>query len=352
MKNEQVRRILVIRLSSLGDILLTIPLINLIQVTFPLARIDFCTKEQYSYILKSNPVIHKVIKAKNDITNSYLKELRQLIKMSNYNMIIDAHNNFRSIYLRSFQDAKILVFKKYSIRKFLLVKFKVNLMKDIPSISERYRKIIAKFASVEDIKKKTLPEVFTDAVSERSIDKMLESLNLTKENELVCLPVVSKHFTKTYPAEYYAEIINKYPNGNTAFFLTGTGTDSKNINIIKSLTKTRIVYDLFNNLEIQDLISLMKRCSLVICGDTGPMHIAEALNIPLIMLAGSSVKEFGFYPQSEKSVVLENNDMKCRPCSHYGKSKCPKGHFKCMIDIKPEIVLEKIKKFISPEPFS
>ncbi len=342
MKNEQVRRILVIRLSSLGDVILTTPLINLIQKTFPLARIDFCTKEQYAFIVRSNPKVHKVIKAKNDLSHDALKDLRQLIKMSNYNMIIDAQNNLRSIYLRSIQDAKIIVFKKYSIRKYLLVNFKINLMKDLPPISIRYREMIKEFASLEDIKKKTLPEVFTDAVSERSIEKMLESLEITKETKLVCIPAVSKHFTKTYPAEYYAEIINKFPDEKAAFFLTGTGTDSININIIKSLTKSRRVYDLCNNLDISDLISLMKRCSLVICGDTGPMHIAEALNIPVIMLAGSSVKEFGFYPQNETAIILENNKLKCRPCSHYGKSKCPKGHFKCMKEITPEMVLEKI----------
>jgi lipopolysaccharide heptosyltransferase II len=341
LKNEQVRRILIIRLSSLGDIILTTPMVKLVQETFPIARIDYCTKAQYSYILKSNPYIHKVIKAKNDLSKSSLKELRQLIKMSSYNIIIDAHNNLLSIYLRSFQDAENLVLKKYSLRKFLLVNFKINLMKDLPSIIERYKQTIISYTSEDRVKEKTLPEVFTDSASERSIEKMLESLGLNKENKLVCIPAVSKHFTKTYPAEYYAEVINKFPGENAVFFLTGTGTDSKNINIIKSLTKGRKVYDLCNNLEIPDLISLMKRCSLVICGDTGPMHIAEALNIPVIMLAGSSEKEFGFYPQNDNSVILENNSLKCRPCSHYGKEKCPKGHFKCMVDITPEIVLEK-----------
>ncbi len=289
------------------------------QETFPLARIDFCTKEQYAYIVRSNPLIHKAIKANNDLTITALKDLRQLIKMSNYNLIVDVQNNLRSIYLRQFLGSKVLAFKKHSFKKFLLVNFKINLLKDLPPIITRYKQIISEFTTKEIIEQKTLPEVFTDAVSERSIDKMLESLGLNKENELICIPAVSKHFTKTYPAEYYAEVINKYPNEKAAFFLTGEGKDSKNINIIKSLSKTKKVYDLCDNLEIQDLISLIKRCSLVICGDTGPMHIAEALNIPVIMLAGSSVKEFGFYPQTDNSVILENDSLKCRPCSHYGK---------------------------------
>lgn len=342
MKNEQVRRILIIRLSSMGDIILTTPLIELASKTFPLARIDFCTKEKFSSLLRSNPKVHKVIKAKNNLDYQSLKDLRMLIKMSNYNLIIDAHNNPRSVYLRIFQDAEVLKFNKHSFKKFLLVNFKINLLKNTLPVIERYKRIISKFASPEDLNTKFQPELYTNPVSERSIEKMLESLELANDTKLVCIPAVSGHVTKTYPAEYYAEIINCFPEENSAFFLTGRGADRENINKIKQLTQGKKVYDLCDQLEIEDLISLIKRCSMIICGDTGPMHIAEAFKIPIIMAAGSSVNEFGFYPQNENAVVLENNCLKCRPCSHYGRSKCPKGHFKCMKEITPDLVLSKL----------
>lgn len=346
MNNEQVRRILIIRLSSMGDIILTTPLIELMTKTFPLARIDFCTKEKFTYLIKSNPKIHKVIKAKSELTYSALKDLRQLIKMSNYNLIIDLQNNLKTLYLRSIQDAKVHVFNKHSFKKFLLVNFKINLLKNEKPITERYKETINRYASGDDLRNITFPELFTDPVSERSIDNMLVSLNITKANRIVCIPAVSGHFTKTYPAENYAHIINNYPDNDAVFFLTGRGKDSANIKLIRTLTGSKIVYDLCDKLEIEDLISLVKRSSSVICGDTGPMHIAEAFNIPVIMMAGSSVKEFGFYPQNEKAVVLENNSLKCRPCSHYGKEKCPKGHFKCMKELKPEQVLTKAVSLI------
>jgi heptosyltransferase-2 len=87
----------------------------------------------------------------------------------------------------------------------------------------------------------------------------------------------------------------------------------------------------------------MKSCDAVICGDTGPMHIAEALNVPLIAIFGSTVKEFGFYPQSENSVVIENKELGCRPCTHIGRSSCPLGHFKCMKEIEPEKIVQSLK---------
>lgn len=323
----------------MGDIILTTPLIDLVSKTFPLARIDFCTKEKFTYLVKPNPKIHKTIKAKNVLNYSALKDLKMLIKMSNYNLIIDAHNNPRSFYLRLFQDAEVLKFNKHSFKKFLLVNFKINLLNNSLPVAERYRRIISRFASPADLETKIHPELFTNHLSERSIEKMLESLELSKDTKLVCIPAVSGHFTKTYPAEYYAEIINRFPEENSAFFLTGRGADSENINKIKELTLEKKVYDLCDQLEIEDLISLIKRCSLVICGDTGPMHIAGAFNIPVIMAAGSSVKEFGFYPQNENAAVLENNNLNCRPCSHYGRAKCPKGHFKCMREITPDNIL-------------
>jgi len=345
--NEQVRRILVIRFSSMGDIILTTPLIRLITKTFPLARIDFCTKERFAYLLRSNPQIHKVIKAKNDLDYPALKDLRQLIKMSNYNMIIDLQNNIKSLYLRAVQDAKTEVFNKHSFKKFLLVKMKLNLLKNEKPVTERYKQTIQKYASKQDLEEKLLPELYTDAASERSIENMLRELGLDNGTKLICIPAVSAHFTKTYPAEYYAEVINNFPESEAAFFLTGRGMDSKNIQLIKSLTKAKKVYDLCDKLEIEDLISLIKRCSMAICGDSGPMHIAEAFNIPVVMMAGSSVKEFGFYPQNEKAVVLENNSLSCRPCSHFGRAKCPKGHFKCMREIAPEMVIKEANRSLN-----
>ena len=95
-----------------------------------------------------------------------------------------------------------------------------------------------------------------------------------------------------------------------------------------------------------EVYELMKRCSFVICGDTGPMHAAEAAGIPIVMLSGSSVREFGFYPQSKNAIILENNELNCRPCSHIGRSSCPKGHFKCMREINPIEIKHAIESLL------
>ncbi|MCI0448490.1 MAG: glycosyltransferase family 9 protein [Chlorobi bacterium] len=323
---------------------------------------------EYSDALRNNPNIDKLIAIDDDINFNGLRGLKRQIKLNNYDLIIDAHNNLRTFYLRFFLNCKKLKFKKHSFRKFLLVKFKINLMKDLPSIAERYCRMLTSSLTpllkgggkIENMAHPLssqergtegelhLPEVFPDESSKQNVDELLTELKIGKDKKLICIVPSSKHFTKTYPAEYYSELINKFDSGRDRtvfcpyFLLIGKGNDKINIGKIKSQTGSNII-DLCNKLNILEMAELMKKCWLVISGDTGPMHIAEAVNAPLIMLAGSSVREFGFYPQNKNSLVLENNELKCRPCSHIGRSSCPKGHFKCMVDIKPEQIFEKIQ---------
>lgn len=344
MKSDTFKKILVIRLSSLGDVILTTPLLKILKQSFTEARIDYLIKKEYSEVLKNNPNINNIIEADDNINFAGLIELKKQIKESSYDLIIDAHNNLRTFYLKLFLNSNKLKFKKYSLRKFLLVNFKINLMKDLPPISERYCNMLIPLLRGMSVGRGVLQEIFTDVTSKQNAERLLNTLNIPTGKKLVCIVPSSKHFTKTYPAEYYSALINKFDK-NYAFVLTGMGNDKKNIDIIKSNTGEN-VYDLCNKLNVLELAELMKKCSLVISGDTGPMHIAKALNIPLIIIAGSSVREFGFYPQNKNSVILENKGLKCRPCSHIGRNSCPKGHFKCMKEIKPDIILSEVKNLL------
>ena len=343
----EYKRILVIRFSSLGDIILTSPFLKVLRQKFPFAQIDFCTKSQYAAVIRLNPNLNRIIQAPDDLNFGSLKVLRKELAQNSYDLVIDLHNNFKTLYLKFFFrfNSKILVFKKYSFRKFLLVKFKINLLKNLPSISARYISTLKKIAFISENDFLTQPEVFTDKDTNTYLQKILIENGIIDLKNLVCIIPGSKHFTKTYPPEYYAELIN-LSERKYKFVLAGTDNDIPSIDEIKSKCGNN-VYDLCGKLNLLELTELMKLCRLVISGDTGPMHIAEALNVPLIAIIGSSVREFGFYPQSTNSVNVENTSIKCRPCSHIGKEKCPKGHFKCMMEIKPEAVIYKSKEILN-----
>lgn len=338
MKSNSTKKILVIRFSSVGDVLLTTPLLKKIKLNYPGSQIHFLTKKSYSDILKNNPLITKLIISEDNLDFAGLKDLKKEIRNENYDLILDAHNNLRTFYLRLFNRSEKRVFKKYSVRKFLLVKFKINLMKNLPSISERYCRMIA------GDNPEFLPEVFTEENAVLKIDTLLNEINPDKK-KIICISPSSYHYTKTYPAEYYAEVINNM--GSTfLFILTGKGKDIDNIKIILSNTKENVI-NLCDKLTLPELAEVIKRSDIFISGDTGPMHIAEALGKKLIMMAGSSVREFGFYPQNKNSILMERDGLRCRPCSHIGRSECPLVHFKCMKEIKAEELYSSALKLLN-----
>lgn len=342
---NEPRKILVIRFSSLGDIILTTPLLNILKQNFQAAEIDYCVREEFADAVRNNPNINSILPAPADFTFGELRKLRKQISACGYDIIIDAHNNLRTFYLKLFlrYEARVFVFRKHSFGKFLLVKFKINLLKHLPPIVSRYVKAVESIVKWDKLET-LVPEFYTGPDSASKVDKILDELNIPRQGKVICLAPVSKHYTKTYPAELFAELINKFDDAYS-IILTGKGDERNNIEKIKSLSGDN-VYNLCDKLNITELAELMKRCSLVICGDTGPMHIAEALGIPLVMIAGSSVKEFGFYPQSKNSIVLENNNLTCRPCSHIGRDSCPKVHFKCMREISPSQIFDAAQKLL------
>lgn len=342
----EYKRILVLRLSSLGDIILTTPFLKILRKNFPDSQIDYCTKSEYKEILEFNPNINNIIEVDNNIDFAGLKQLRKKLQSNSYDLVFDLHNNLRTFYLKLFLRFKtnLFVFRKYSFRKFLLVKFKINRLKNLPPIAERYISTLNNLKEINLSQNDLHPEIYTNPETEKKASEILNKLKIPGGKKLICIVPAAKHFTKTYPAEYFTKLILKLGD-EYSFLLVGKGNDEKAIDKITSNTGKN-VYDLCNKLSLSELTALMKKCTFVISGDTGPMHIAEAIGVPLIMIAGSSVMEFGFYPQSENSSVIENTGLSCRPCSHIGRESCPKGHFKCMKEILPEVIYNKITSAI------
>ena len=327
-------KFLIIRFSSIGDIVLTTPVIRCLKQQVKDAEVHYALKRNFSEVLEHNPYIDKKFFLEDDLSSLISK-----LKKENYDYIIDLHHNQRTFIIKQRLRVKSFSFNKLNFEKWLLVNFKINLMKNLPPITERYCNILIPLLRGVDVRhmpdsRGVLSEIYTDLYSQSQVEGLLIDIHLT-DKKLICIVPSSKHFTKTYPTELYAELINKFDKDKYSFALAGKGKDKINIDIIKSKTGNN-VFDLCDKLNTLELFELIKKCRLVISGDTGPMHIAEAAGVPLVMLAGSSVSEFGFYPQSQNAVILENNKLNCRPCSHIGRKSCPKMHFKCMREITPE----------------
>jgi len=324
---NKLNKILIIRLSSLGDILLTTPIIRSLKNKYPHLTIDFVLRKEYEDTLSFNPHIQNIFSLTRKYEASLVK--KKLIN-EHYDLVVDLQNNLRSRSLSKNISKNIVRFKKPNLSKFLLVNFKINRLKNAIPIPVRYANSIPKFTL--DNKG---PELFIDKSVKTSIDNTIPTIAFCPG---------SRHKTKMWPEEYFIELGKKFIANNFQLVLFGGKDDLE----VCSRMKMAIpgVIDLSNDNILFETAINMKNCKTIICNDSGLMHSALAVNIPVVAIYGSTVKEFGFAPYKGKSLVLENNLLSCRPCSHVGRDDCPKKHFKCMLEITPEIAYQKTTEFI------
>lgn len=321
MNLSKAKRILIIRLSSLGDVLLTTPVIRSLKKGYPQLSIDFLIKSNFADAIRLNPNINKTIIYDDS------PELLGQLKDNNYDLVIDLHNNFRSKKIVKQLGLPAFKFVKPNFEKFILVHFKINLLKNIKPITHHYAEVIPNLELDGNGLELFIPD---------SIKSKLEEF----ENVIGLCPGAF-HYTKRWPIEFYAEFGNRLVEDGYKIAILGGQSERDICNNLQKMIPNS--FDLSNNNELFQTAVHMKNCKAIICNDSGLMHTAAAMGIPLISIFGSTVKEFGFAPYGVQNMVVENHNLNCRPCTHIGRSKCPKKHFKCMNEITPRLVYEKFK---------
>lgn len=307
-----MKKILIIRFSSLGDIILSFPLINALKKEYPESEIHYLTKSVYKTILELNPAISKIIL----FNGQPLSELKSEIKNDGYDLVLDIHKNFRSILLTLFSGLNVKRYRKDTIKKFLLVKFKINLFKEIIPVYKKYINAVG-----DEFAKKFSHYTTTELEFDRTPKYDF--------NYIVIAPS-SKHFTKTYPKEKFVDYVKA-----SAIKVILVGDESnKDKEICGYIEKETSAINLCGRLSYAELANVIFNSEYVVTNDSAILHFSEMLGKNVKAIFGSTVKEFGFFPQLENSVVIENKNLKCRPCTHIGLPACPLGHFKCMNEIQ------------------
>jgi ADP-heptose:LPS heptosyltransferase len=314
--------ILIIRLSSLGDIILTEPVVSELRKQHPTARIDFVTKKEYAefvrFAIKPNTTFALDTSQGSQATASLLIELGE------YTHVLDLHNTLRTITLRQKIKGKKLVVNKRSLKRWLLVKFKFNLLKDAPDVIGRY------FEAARSLGVK-------DAGASPRID-----INAANSSMTVAFAPGSKHWNKRWPLEYWIELGKDLLSRGYSIELYGSVQDRTITNQIDLGLNSSGVTDFTGKLSLMEVAEKLSACSLAVTNDSGLMHMAEAAGIRTISLFGPTVREFGFFPRSATSTVIENEGLYCRPCTAIGLDHCPEKHFRCMKELIPVRVLAHI----------
>lgn len=325
-----ILKILILRFSSIGDIILTTPVIRCLKTQMPNCQVHYATKKSFASILSTNPYVDKLFLLEND-----LSILIHQLKLENYDLIIDLHHNLRTGIIKFQLGKKAFSFPKLNVEKWMRVNLKIDKLPRM-HIVDRYMSTLSTLNIKNDMK--GLDYFIPD--SEKFDQAKLPS-------EFVAFVIGAKFATKRLPNDKIIEICNRiqYP----VVLLGGKEDVENSLEIMKSCNHH--VTNLCGQLSLNESASVVEQSALVITHDTGLMHIAAAFHKKIISIWGNTIPEFGMYPylpQSEKSeqLMMETKKLSCRPCSKIGYDQCPKGHFKCMNQIDVNTLIEGVAKMM------
>lgn len=327
-----MKKILVIRFSSIGDIVLTTPVIRCLKNQIDSVEIHVLTKKKFSSLYKTNPHINKVYEY-DDSLKKNIEELR----LENYDYIVDLQKNKRSLRVTRALHKPHNSFPKLNFKKFLLTTFKINLMPDI-HIVDRYFKAVEKLGVKNDY------QGLDFFISEKN-DYPLSKLPENFQKGYHAFVIGGTYKTKILPAVKVIEAIKKL---NEPVILLGGPDDVERAEEILSAISCQLsAISLVGKINLEQSASIVKNAKSVLTNDTGLMHIAAAFHKNIVSVWGNTVPELGMYPylpnEKEKCHIVECKDVKCRPCSKLGFKECPKRHFKCMMEIDSDTVVDKLK---------
>ena len=342
---SSIQKILIIRMSSIGDIILTSPVIRQVREQFPYAQIDYLVRREFAELVKYNSHLSNVIELKDRRDSAEAAQLKQQIQAEGYDVIVDLHRNIRSRRLCQFAGhPPIFAVKKNQLIRFLYVNFKINRYKKssggIRSVTEKYLRAAAPLGISFDDQQLDLSLSSRDMAFAENM-----WVDLKREHFGAVMAPGARHFTKRWPADYYARLICLiFEKTGKKTLLLGGPDEIDTIAEIQKSAGTDTIKSLAGDISLAETLAVIKKSPFFISNDSGLMHAAAAAGIPQIAIFGSTTQELGFFPLNKKAVVLENKDLACRPCSHIGKSACPKRHFKCMLEITPESVFQQLMK--------
>ncbi|WP_081413662.1 glycosyltransferase family 9 protein [Eisenibacter elegans] len=317
-------KILIIRLSSMGDIVLTSPVVRCLKQQLAQVEIHFCTKEQYHDLLAHNPYIDKI-----HLLNGCIKNTIKRLQAENFDYVIDLHNNFRSFRIKMALNKPHKTLKKLNVQKWLYVNTKINWMPKT-HIVDRYMQTVA-FLGVQN------DHQGLDYFITPHHEVPLSEFPVLFQQGYAAFVIGGGHYTKRLPIEKVLEFCIQIPM--PIILLGGKEEMATAKHVMEALYQTHPqvaerVYNACGEYSVNQAASVVRQSQVVFTHDTGLMHIAAAYKKFIYAIWGNTTPALGMYPYKTSFVSIENLTLNCRPCSKIGYNQCPKGHFKCMLGLR------------------
>ncbi len=350
MRNKKV---LIVRFSSIGDIVLTTPVVRCIKQQLDNVTLHYCTKAAYQSVLAPNPYLDKIICLEGSLKSLIIK-----LRAEKYDYVIDLHHNFRTRLLKWGLGVKSSSFAKLNLEKWLMVNFKINRLPNL-HIVDRYMATTC-FLGVKNDEKGL--DYFIPKADEVSLTVLPKAF----QQGYVVYAIGAQNATRRLPVKRMIELCNTL---HAPMVLLGSKEDhtraqevvqffqhhaqvreakkdkQEGVGVIVAELVQKNIFNACGKFNLHQSASLVQQAKVVFSHDTGLMHIATAFKKHVYVIWGHNILAFGMYPYKTTFTSLENNHLSCRPCSKIGFEKCPKRHFKCMNDIVfDEVALNKFIK--------
>jgi lipopolysaccharide heptosyltransferase II len=333
--------ILISRLSSIGDIILTTPVVRVIRNAYPRARISFLVKKEFASLVQYNPHIDNLIVFDKAGGKDSLKQLKERIREENFDWFIDLHNNLRTNYIkRALRFPEVSTYSKQSFRRWLLVKFGKNTFKEAKPVYLKYFDAV-RHRDLRYDNKGT--EIHFPPAEMENIQKKLisDGIDLSMPVAVIC-PGAS-YTNKQWLPDRFGSIADSLiiESKIQLIFLGGPNDSTLCEEIISGMSQQALNYA--GQLSLLGSAALLSKADLVISNDSGMMHLAQSQKTPVVAIFGPTTRELGFFPLPAKSAVVQK-DVECRPCTTKGLNYCPRKHFNCMKLIIAADVLKAINE--------
>jgi len=333
-------KVLIIRFSSIGDIVLTTPVIRCLKKQLPDVEVHYLTKAGFRAVLEANPYIDKLHYLDED-----LPQVITQLQAEQFDYVIDLHHNLRTLRVKKALAKKSFSFNKLNIQKWIYTSLKVNVLPKV-HIVDRYMETVQSLGVKND---------------GRGLDYFIPEKDRVKESDIpaghlagyIGVVIGAAHNTKKLPVHKLQELCKTldYP-----IILLGGKEDRPNGELIAGVDPYKI-YNACGKFNLNESADLVRRAKGIITHDTGLMHVASAFKKPIISIWGNTVPQFGMYPYYGNTMpqpgnnalpydIMEVRPLYCRPCSKIGYDKCPLGHFKCMEKISITAIIDKVHQRI------
>ncbi len=332
------KNILIVQTAFLGDVILTTGLIRGTHQVFPDAAIDVLVIPQTAGVLKNNPYIREILLF--DKRSNKLKAFRQTLKLlraKRYAVVITPHRSFTTGMLIKLAGIPERVgFDVSPIRHFLTHRVAV------PATGHTSQKNVHLLSAFG--RKKVCPEseLFPSEKDKAKVRLLMN--NFTNRRPTIAIAPGSVWPTKRWPKSYFEELTETLKNDFNLVFIGSKEERDLCAEIIDS-AGAKTALNLAGILTILESAAAIQQCDLMICNDSGALHIANAVQTDVFAFFGPTIQSFGFYPYRSNDHVFEVIDLYCRPCGKHGHKSCPEKHFRCMLEITPQMVIEKVSRY-------